>query len=121
MKSDSTIEFMCVKDDCKEILSFSILEVDEQTRVRCSGCGREYAFNGELLRKFRKFSKLIEAVRDAEEILGRTNVGLDIQGHSVRIPYRILLTRLNTFLTLEISGKKCNFRLRIEPLTDSKS
>jgi hypothetical protein len=113
---DSTIEFRCVNDQCKEVLSFPLLEVDDATRVRCAGCGREYAFNEELRGKFKKFAKLVRAVRDAEEILGQTNVGLDIQGHSVQVPYRILLTRMNTFLTLDIGGTKFNFRLRIEPL-----
>lgn len=113
---DSMIEFRCVNDECKEILSFSILKVDDSTRVKCPGCGREYAFNEELRGKFKKFAGLVEAVREAEDILGQTNVGLDIQGHSVRVPYRILLTRMNTFLTLDIGGTKFNFRLRVEPL-----
>lgn len=118
MKQDSTIEFRCVNEQCKEILSFSILAVDERTAVRCVGCGKEYVFNGELRDKFQKFAKLVEAVRDAEDILGQTNVGLDIMGHSVQVPYRILLTRMNTFLTLDIGGTKFNFRLRVEPLVE---
>ena len=118
VKQDSTIEFRCVNEQCKEILSFSILAVDERTAVRCAGCGKEYVFNGELRGKFQKFARLVEAVRDAEDILGQTNVGLDIMGHSVQVPYRILLTRMNTFLTLDIGGAKFNFRLRVEPLKE---
>jgi len=115
---DGPIEFRCVDGQCTQLLSVSLVEVDDATRVRCSGCGREYVFDEELRVKFRKFAKLVQAVRDAEEILGQTNVGLDIQGHSVQVPYRILLTRMNTFLTLDIGGTKFNFRLRVEPLRD---
>lgn len=115
-RQDSTIEFRCVNDKCKEILSFSILAVDDGALVRCAGCGKEYTFNDALRDKFQKFARLVAAVRDAEDILGQTNVGLDIMGHSVQVPYRILLTRMNTFLTLDIGGTKFNFRLRVEPL-----
>ena len=116
VKQDNTIEFRCVNEKCKEILSFSILAVGDSTTVRCAGCGKEYAFDGALRDKFQKFARLVAAVRDAEDILGQTNVGLDIMGHSVQVPYRILLTRMNTSLTLDIGGMKFNFRLRVEPL-----
>lgn len=118
MKKDSTIEYRCVNEQCREVLSFPLLAVERETRVRCPACGRDYVFDGALRDKFDKFARLVEAVRGAEEILGETNVGLDIQGHSVQVPYRILLTRMNTFLTLDIGGTKFNFRLRVEPLDD---
>ncbi|MDD5557273.1 MAG: hypothetical protein PHN82_08495 [bacterium] len=118
MGRDSTIEFRCVNEECKEVLSFPVLEVNEDTAVTCAGCGRRYVFNEELRAKFLKFARLVEAVRQAEEILGMTKVGLDIQGHSIQVPYRILLTRMNTFLALDIGGRKFNFRLRVEPLKD---
>lgn len=116
MNRDNVIEFRCVKEECKEILSFPMLTVDKDTSVTCPGCGREYGFEKELIRKFTKFATLVNAVKDAEEILGQINVGLDIQGHSIKVPYRLLLTRLNTFLTLDIGGRGVNFRLRVEPL-----
>jgi hypothetical protein len=109
-----------VNNNCSEILAFSILDADKETEVCCRTCGKRYVFNSELLRKFKKFARLVSAVQDAEEILGKTNVGLDIQGHSVQVPYRILLTRLNTFLTLDIGGEKFNFRLRVEPLREEE-
>ncbi len=118
MKKDSTIEFHCVNGECRQLLSFPFLSAGDETKVRCPACGREYVFDAALCGKFRKFARLVEAVRDAEEILGDTRVGLDIQGHSVQVPYRILLTRMNTFLTLDIGGARFNFRLRVEPLDD---
>lgn len=118
VKKNSTIEFRCVNEQCREVLSFPLLAVEKETRVHCPGCRREYVFNGALREKFSKFARLVEAVRGAEDILGETNVGLDIQGHSVQVPYRILLTRMNTFLTLDIGGTRFNFRLRVEPLDD---
>ncbi len=116
MSRDGIIEFKCVNGRCKEVLSFSIVDISDGARIICPSCRKEYGFGKELLGKFKKFARLVEAVRDAEEILGQTNVGLDIQGHSVRVPYRLLLTRLNTFLALDIGGTKINFRLRVEPL-----
>lgn len=116
MKQDSTIEFRCVNEKCKEIISFSLLAAGDSATVRCADCGKEYVFDDSLRAKFQKFARLVAAVKDAEDILGQTNVGLDVMGHSVQVPYRILLTRMNTFLTLDIGGTKFHFRLRVEPL-----
>ena len=118
MSKDGIIEFKCVHDSCKEILTFLIVDIGDGAKISCPSCRKEYRFGKELLEKFKKFAQLVEAVRNAEDILGQTNVGLDIQGHSVQVPYRILLTRLNTFLALDIGGTKINFRFRFEPLDD---
>ncbi|MCX6357300.1 MAG: hypothetical protein NT045_05405, partial [Candidatus Aureabacteria bacterium] len=92
MVNDSVIEFRCVDERCKGVISFPMLGAGGATQVRCPGCGREYAFQEALRDKFERFARLVEAVRGAEDILGDTHVGLDIQGHSVQVPYRILLT-----------------------------
>lgn len=113
---DSTIEFRCVNDQCKQLLSFPVLALDRDPHLQCAGCGKQYVFDDILRTKFKKLARLVEAIREAEDILGDTRVGLDIQGHSVQVPYRLLLTRMNTLLTLEIGGHKYNFRVRIEPL-----
>lgn len=119
MNNDSIVEFRCVNGECGEPLSFSIEEADNATAILCPSCGNEYRFNEKLCDKFRKFANLINAVRDAEDILGGMNVGLDFHGHSIQVPYRLLLTRLNTFLTLTMGDRTFNFRLRVEPLRDT--
>ncbi len=115
-KPRDQVDFACVTPDCDEVITFSLLDMEDHPRVRCSGCGKEYNFDQQLIQKMIKLKHLIMAVRDAEEILGDVNVAVDVHGHTVRIPYRLLLTRLNTLLTLEIQGKRIDFHLRVEPL-----
>ena len=43
---------------------------------------------------------LIGAIRNAEDILGDSVVSVNVAGGNVRVPYALLLTRLNTLITL---------------------
>ena len=58
---------------------------------------------------------LLIAVKDAEDILGDVNVGVNTIAGSAKIPYRLLLTRMNTVITLEVGGFKIDFNFRVEP------
>ena len=121
MKNHNNLEFKCISDGCDEFLSLSLKDMESNPTVSCSGCGKSYNFNEEFLHKMTKFEKLVMAVRDAEDILGSTNVAITIKGHQIKVPYRLLLTRLNTLITLNLGGKEISFRFRIEPLNEQKS
>ena len=120
-KDRNNIEFRCVNDSCDKFISMSLKEIESNPTIVCSGCGQSYTFNKEFIDKLKKFEKLVLAVREAEDILGSTNVAINIKDHQIKVPYRLLLTRLNTLITLNIGGKEINFRFRIEPLNDQKT
>ena len=110
------IEFKCIQDECEGLIAFSILDVGKKIAVQCPSCRNEYTFNQDFSEKIKKFVELILAVRSAEDILGNTHVAIDVDGRSVRVPYRLLLTRLNTLLTLKIGSNEIIFKFRVEPL-----
>lgn len=114
------VEFSCVEPGCNGNIVFGMFSLSDDDKVSCPECSNEYFFNQDLICKLKKFFDLISAVRDASEILGSTNVSIDVEGREVKIPYRLLLTRLNTVLTLHIGDKKIDFRYRVEPLRDSE-
>ena len=116
MEKAGNIEFKCIQDECGGLLRFSILDVGKKISVQCPKCERDYAFNKDLTEKIKKFVELIFAVRAAEDILGNTYVAIDVDGHSVQVPYRLLLTRLNTLVTLRIGSNEIIFKFRVEPL-----
>lgn len=116
VEKPTNIEFQCIQDGCSGNVAFSVLDLGTNIAVECPECSREYTFNEELAGKLRKFRDLILCVRKAEEILGNTNIAIDIEGHTVKIPYRLLLTRLNTLLNLQIGKKAVAFKFRVEPL-----
>ena len=66
--------------------------------------------------KIIKFEKLCQAVNEAEDILSDTKVSIDVSGHNVKVPFRLLLTRLNTQLDLDIKGKQIKIKFRTMPL-----
>lgn len=116
MEKDANIEFKCIQSDCEGIIRFYILDVEKKVSLRCPSCHNDYTFNKDLIEKIKKFVHLILAVKSAEDILGNTHVAIDVGDQSVQVPYRLLLTRLNTLLTLKIGSNQIVFKFRVEPL-----
>ncbi|MDD5644875.1 MAG: hypothetical protein PHO00_05460 [bacterium] len=112
------IEFKCVSKNCDGTLSFMVNQIKKNSILKCDKCGNEYKFGQELISKLEMFDRLIKAVSEAKSILGDTNVAIDFEGHSLKVPYRLLLTRLSTSLKLEVGGQTVDFSFRVEPLKD---
>jgi hypothetical protein len=114
MTKENSPQFEC--HSCKNPIKVNLSNFEETLSCRC---GQEYQFKDpSLKRQLMKFAALCEAIKDAEEILSDTQVGIDIGEHHVEIPYKLLLTRLNTTLDLNVGGKPIRFTFRIEPLTE---
>jgi hypothetical protein len=118
ISNGNKIEIRCIKEDCGSDIGISLLEMEKKHRVQCGTCKNEYSFNKHLLDQIRKFERLVSAILDAKDILGQTAVALDIQGHSVKIPYKLLLTRLNSELKLKINDEEIKVKFRVEPLEE---
>ncbi len=108
------IEFRCIA--CGSTISFSILRMGPDEVLTCAPCGKQYFFNEEFLDKIRRFENLLAAVHDVKDMLDSTSVAIAFRDEEVKVPYRLLLTRLNTMLTLKINDKETTFRFRVEPL-----
>ncbi len=118
MQVGNNLEFRCIKDGCGELVKFSVFDIAKNHSIRCAACGKEYTFGEELTRKLDKFEKLCRAVNEAKDILSDTNVGINVYSHEVRIPFRLLLTRLNTQLNLTVGGRDIQIRFRVSPSKD---
>lgn len=118
MQKKSTLQFDCQK--CEQPIHFSIFELDGPNgTLCCSNCNKKYAFKDEILnRQLKKFEALCRQIADSEEILGDTAIGIDIGEHHVKVPYKLLLTRLNSCLDLMIGDKPLSISFRLEPIRD---
>lgn len=116
MSINCKIEFKCISIDCDSIVVFSIEDIEKNHSILCNSCGKNYCFHSDLVDKIRRFSKLVESVQDAKDILGDTNVAVTVKDQEVKIPYRLLLTRMNTLITLKMEDGEINFKFRVEPL-----
>lgn len=116
MQKGHLLEFECV--DCQKPVAFSVTTTDLKP-IQCEHCQKKYVFSDPVLvRQLRKFQDLCKQIHESEEILGMTHVGIDVNGQSIKVPYRILLTRLNSSLDLMLGDQPLSIRFRIEPSKD---
>jgi hypothetical protein len=111
------VDFTCLDDDCKAAVSFNLMEVKgEGDRIVCPQCRREYHLDTAFLGKLQRLRKLVLTVQEAADLLGDVNVAVTTPQGEVKVPYWLMLTRLNTIITLELGGKTVDFNFRVEPL-----
>ena len=116
MSEDGNIDFECVKEDCNDAVQFSLRQAERDQKIVCSSCKKEYHLDKSLVEKLKSFEHLVQAVKSARDILGNTSVGVTVERRTVKIPYRLLLTRMTTMLDLKIGDQALTFRFRVEPL-----
>ena len=111
------IDFHCLDESCDGVVKFNLAEVCRPGfQAVCPKCHHPYVLDESLKDKLGRMMNLVAAIRQAEDILGDSNVSITVAGErEVRIPYALLLTRLNTLITLNFGDRKVDFHLWIEP------
>ena len=110
------IDFHCLDESCDGVVKFNLAEVCRPGfQAVCPKCHHAYALDAGLRDKLSRMLALIVAIRNSEDILGSSIVSVNVAGGEVRIPYALLLTRLNTLITLEFGDRKTDFHLWVEP------
>jgi hypothetical protein len=116
MQKGHNLEFKCLS--CQSPVTFSVFSLDGAD-VQCHTCKKKYAFTDPVfIRQLKKFEALCCQIHDSEEILGSASVGIDVGDHHVKVPYKLLLTRLSSHLDLNMAGQKVSIFFRIEPARD---
>lgn len=118
MQKFKMLQFSC--QSCQHPVCFSVFELEgRDALINCSQCTKKYAFHDEALkRQIKKFEALCRQIQDSAEILSNTAVGIDVGEHHVKIPYKLLLTRLSSTLDLMIGNQPVSIAFRFEPLRD---
>lgn len=110
------IDFPCIAEACGQMVKFNLIDITRKDfQVLCPACHSPYEFDEQLRDKLRRMCDLIVAIRKSEDILGNCNVSVNVAGGEVKIPYALLLTRLNTIISLNLGGKDVDFHLWVEP------
>lgn len=114
--NSARLDFCCQSQGCSGIVKFDLADVtDPDFQAVCPECHRAYALDDTMRGKLQRMLDLVIAIRNSEDILGDSVVSVNVAGGEVRIPYALLLSRLNTIITLEINGNKTDFHLWVEP------
>lgn len=118
MQKLKTLQFKC--QSCKEPVTFSVFQLEHNNGlINCEHCQKKYVFSDDVLkRQLKKFEALCKQLIESDEILANTSVGIDVGEHKVKIPYRLLLTRLSSTLDLMIGNQPVAISFRIEPSRD---
>ncbi|OJU81275.1 MAG: hypothetical protein BGO10_03470 [Chlamydia sp. 32-24] len=118
MQKGHILEFSCL--NCKKKIQFSLFQLETlDSSIVCSNCSKKYVMSDETLkRQITKFSKLCQQIVDSEEILSNVAVGVTIGSREVKIPYKILLSRMNSSLDLQFGSEKLSIYFRFEPIKD---
>lgn len=118
MQKGHFLQFCC--QSCQSPIQFSIFEIEKNQQIPCENCGLQYDFSDEILRRqLRKFENLCRQIQLSEEILSNTSVGIYIGDREVKVPYKLLLTRLNSTLDLMVGDRSLTITFRIEPSIDT--
>ena len=120
MSEDDGIEFECIQPACKAVVQFSLRRTDKDKKIICESCKNEYHLDQGLLAKLKSFESLVHAVKNARDILSNTSVGVTVDHKIIKIPYKLLLTRMTTMLDLKIGNQSLTFRFRVEPLKEDE-
>ena len=116
----AALDFCCKASGCDGVIKFNLTDiVDPDFQAVCPACHTAYELDDELRDKLKRMLELIIAIRNSEDILGDSVVSVNVAGGEVRIPYALLLTRLNTIITLDIGDSKTDFHLWVEPSSPS--
>ena len=119
MQKGHLLQFCC--HQCQGLIQFSVFELEKKEGgIGCPHCELIYDFSDETLkRQLRKFENLCQQIHLSEEILSNTSVGIYIGDREIKIPYKLLLTRLNSTLDLMMGDRPLTITFRIEPIIDT--
>lgn len=118
MQKGHFLQFCC--QSCQNSIQFSVFDLERSEKIQCSECHLLYDFTDETLRRqLRKFENLCRQVQLSEEILSNTSVGIYLGDREIKIPYKLLLTRLNSTLDLMVGDRPLTITFRMEPIIDT--
>src|SRR5690242_15916590 len=104
MQKGHHLQFDC--QGCKKPIRFSVFQLESATPIMCEQCQKAYQFSDPtLIRQIKKFEALCRQICDSEEILSNTAVGIDVGDRHVKVPFKLLLTRLSSRLDLRIGDQ----------------
>lgn len=113
MLTTDAFEFTCPK--CRSIASFSLSDAAlEEFFCSCPDCSTTYGFQKELAQRIGLFANLCKQIKKSEAILSDAAVAVDVGPHQIKVPFKLLLTRLRSTLDLMINNQKLTISYRTE-------
>ena len=117
MQKGHLLQINC--QNCAEPLLFSVFELKKHPQLTCLKCGLTYDFaDPTLVGQLAKFEALCRQIQLSKDILSNMSIGITVGDREVKIPYKLLLSRLNSLLDLKVGEKTLSIKFRVEPIED---
>lgn len=110
-----TLTLTC--SECSHQIDVSLADLNVLPLIiHCSRCHKQYGFHDNaLIGQVRQFISLCKEIKASEKLLASASVAVNIGNNEVKIPFKLLLTRLRSTFDLAIGNKKMTFSYRTEP------
>ena len=121
MANNTSIDISCTS--CSTPVSFPLKALSKLPCIgACEKCGKQFGIeSGLVARQIKLFVSLCQQLRTSEEILSSSSVAVTVGEQEVKLPFKLLLTRLRSTLDLDIGGKRVVVSFRTDPLKIAES
>lgn len=117
MNESNTPLFSLACTECNHAIEISLFSLSTiPLIVQCSRCQKQYGFNDSIIvQQMKQFISLCKEIKASEDILSQASIAVRIGSQEIKVPFKLLLTRLRSTLDLTIGGKKMTLSYRTEP------
>lgn len=114
MASGFDLEFSCT--GCEAFVSFPLrISSKLPWTYTCPHCGKVFGIDSNVARQLKLFVDLSKQLEASKEILSNSSVAVTVGHTEVKLPFKILLTRLRTTFEFYVEGQKIAVSSRVEP------
>lgn len=84
--------------------------------VQCPHCQKQFGFtDSTIVSQIKQFISLCKEIKASEDLLSSASIAVRIGSEEVKVPFKLLLTRLRSTFDLDVGGKKITISYRTEP------
>ena len=113
--SDSLRLQLCCQS-CKARNEFS-LQNQASITVICNNCQHQHVFDDNNSKKIALFYDLWHQIVKSQEILPNIEIGIDTHSESLKVPFKLLLTKTSSILSLKVADRSVDiYILETAPL-----
>jgi hypothetical protein len=113
MSTSHRLQLKCFS--CHTEIPLPLSELASKKELTCASCKKNYHFDHQqLLDQLGRFQALCEQLQKSQDILSQSSISVTAGTQEVKIPLRLLLTRFNSVLEMQIDGKPMEVQFRVD-------
>ena len=117
MKDSQPNIFSLSCTECNHAIVIPILSLSTLPLIlQCNQCKKQYGFHDNtIVQQMKQFVSLCKEIKASEDILSASSIAVRVGQQEVKVPFKLLLTRLRSTFDLMVGDKKITLSYRTEP------